>query len=249
MAATMENQCGAFESLLREIEIAEKKLSSLNSGPGKQEEVCEEEGGVGGGAVTVAYLEEEINQLKKTKPGGDQEDEGGLHYYLAVGEIEKEVKELRKVAEVTKNSIDGNKATLESLESMLKDQREVVASLEKELETSGAKESSQPTVDDKMKSVKEKIQLNKLILSELKSSFRDLISSQTRTESEAGCDTLSLVLQTLWRKFVSDGPEGAVTELEQLGTEVDSEYLEQLSRAGIIRQEGSQLRLVNLSSD
>ena len=40
-----------------------------------------------------------------------------------------------------------------------------------------------------------------------------------------------------------------MTELEQLGPEVDSEYLEQLSRAGIIKQEGSQLRLVNLSSD
>ena len=246
----MENHCGAFQSLLREIEIAEKKLSSLNSGQGKQQEVCEEEGGTGGGAgLTVAYLEEEINQLKNVKPGGDVEDEGGLHYYLAVGEIEKEVKELRKVAEVTKNSVDGNKATLESLESMLGDQREVVASLEKEMETNGAKESSQPTVDAKMKRLEEKIHLNKVILSELKASFRDLISSQARTESEAGCDTLSLVLQTLWRKFVSEGPEGAVTELEQLGPEVDSEYLEQLSRAGIIKQEGSQLRLVNLSSD
>ena len=199
--------------------------------------------------MTVAYLEEEINQLKSKKPGGDLEDEGGLHYYLAVGEIEKEVKELRKVAEVTKNSIDGNKATLECLESMLEDQREVVASLEKEIETNGAKESSQPKVDDKLKSLKDKIQLNKLILSELKSSFRDLLSSQTRTESEGGNDTISLVLQTLWRKFVSEGPEGAVTELEQLGTEVDTEYLEQLSRAGIIKQEGSQLRLVNLSSE
>ena len=247
MAATAEYQCGAFESLLREIEIAEKKLSSLNSGEEKQQEVREEESG--GAGLTVAYLEEEINQLKKVKPGGDVEDEGGLHYYLAVGEIEKEVKELREVAEVTKNSVDGNKATLESLESMLADQREVVASLEKEMETNGAKESSQPTVDAKMKRLEEKIHLNKLILSELKASFRDLISSQARTESEAGCDTLSLVLQTLWRKFVSEGPEGAVTELEQLGPEVDSEYLEQLSRAGIIKQEGSQLRLVNLSSD
>lgn len=238
MAATAENHCGAFESLLHEIEIAENKLSSLNSRQGKQQDVGEESDT----GLTVTFLEDEIN-----KRGGDLEDDGGLHYYLAVGEIEKEVKELRKVSEVNKNSIDGNKATLESLESMLSDQREVVATLE--LETNGSKESSQPTVNNKMKILKEKIQLNKLILNELKASFRDLISSQTRTESEAGCDTISLVLQTLWRKFVSDGPESAVTDLDQLGTEVDSEYLEQLSRAGIIKQEGSQLRLVNLSSE
>ena len=246
MSATTENQYGAFESLLHEIEIAENNLRSLNSRQGKQhqQDISERNG-----ALTVTYLEEEINQLKNKKPDGDLEDEGGLHYYLAVGEIEKEVKELRKVAEVTKSSIDGNKATLESLESMLSDQREVVATLEKELETDGAKEASPPTVDDKMKILKEKIQLNKLILSELKASFRDLISSQTRTESEAGRDPISLVLQTLWKKFVSSGPECAVADLDQLGTEVDSEYLEQLSRAGIIKQEGSQLRLVNLSSE
>ena len=238
MAATAENHCGAFESLLHEIEIAENKLSSLNSRQGKQQDVGEESDT----CLTVTFLEEEIN-----KRVGDLEDDGGLHYYLAVGEIEKEVKELRKVAEVNKNSIDGNKATLESLESMLSDQREVVATLE--LEINGSKESSQPTVDNKMKILKEKIKLNKLILNDLKASFQDLISSQTRTEVEAGCDTISLVLQTLWRKFVSDGPESAVTDLDQLGTEVDSEYLEQLSRAGIIKQEGSQLRLVNLSSE
>ena len=94
MSATTENQYGAFESLLHEIEIAENNLRSLNSRQGKQhqQDISERNG-----ALTVTYLEEEINQLKNKKPDGDLEDEGGLHYYLAVGEIEKEVKELRKV--------------------------------------------------------------------------------------------------------------------------------------------------------
>ena len=60
MAVIAENQSGAFESLLREIEIAENKLSSLNSGEGKQQDVSED----GGAGVSVAYLEEEINQLR-----------------------------------------------------------------------------------------------------------------------------------------------------------------------------------------
>ena len=59
---------------------------------------------------------------------------------------------------------------------------------------------------------------------------------------------MSLVLGTLWRKFVAGGPREAVTKLEELGSEVDRDCLEQLTRAGIIQQEGDVLRLVDLSS-
>ena len=239
MTAINGSDCGAFESLLHEIEIAERKLASFNNSQAKQNGREDDD--------ELRFLEEEINLLKKEKPGGDVEDEGGLHYYLAVGEIEKEVKELRNVAEVTKNKIDGNKATLDSLESMLRDQREVVSSLEKELGTDTEKKSS--TEDEKVEKMKEQIYLNKLILNDLKASFRDLLNSQMRTEHESGSDGLSLVLGTLWKNFVVGGPEAAVTDLDHLGSQVDSECLEQLSSAGIIKQEGNQLRLVDFSSE
>lgn len=194
----------------------------------------------------MKYLEEEINLLKRGSQGGEVEDEGGLHYYLVAGEIEKKVAELRNVAEINQNSISGKKVILESLESMLRDQREVVASLEKELGTDV--DTTSTAVDGKVRELHEKTQINKLILSDLKSSFRDLLRSQMRTESEAGTDSVSLVLGTLWRKFVSGGPEEAVTEMNELGSEVDRDCLEQLTTAGIIQQEGNILRLVNLSS-
>lgn len=200
------------------------------------------------GEEELSYLVEEINLLKRGRleGTGDVEDEGGLHYYLVVGEIEKQVAELRNVAEINRNSISKNESILESLGSMVHDQREVVASLEKEL----GPDVEKPTiaVDEKAREQYDKNQMNKVILSDLKSSFRDLLRSQMRTESEAGTDSMSLVLGTLWRKFVAGGPREAVTKLEELGSEVDRDCLEQLTRAGIIQQEGDILRLVDLSS-
>ena len=228
MTATPGSQYGALESLLHEIQVAETKLASFQ---GKQE-LCE-------GDSEVGFLQEEINLLRK--PELNVEDDGGLHYYLAVGQIEKEVKELRNLAEINRNSIDGNKATIDSLQSMLTDQREVVAALEKELGGDADKETS--AVDENARKLNEKINLNKLILSDLKASFRNLLSSQMRTES------LSLVLGTLWRKFVAGGPAEAVAEVAALGFEVDADCLDQLSGAGIIKQEGAEIRLVNFSSE
>ena len=230
MTATPGSQYGALESLLHEIQVAETKLASFQ---GKQE-LCE-------GDSEVGFLQEDINLLRKPEGGLNVEDDGGLHYYLAVGQIEKEVKELRNLAEINRNSIDGNKATIDSLQSMLTDQREVVAALEKELGGDADKETS--AVDENARKLNEKINLNKLILSDLKASFRNLLSSQMRTES------LSLVLGTLWRKFVAGGPAEAVAEVAALGCEVDTDCLDQLSVAGIIKQEGAEIRLVNFSSE
>ena len=230
MTATPGSQYGALESLLHEIQVAETKLASFQ---GKQE-LCE-------GDSEVGFLQEDINLLRKPEGGLNVEDDGGLHYYLAVGQIEKEVKELRNIAEINRNSIDGNKATIDSLQSMLTDQREVVAALEKELGGDADKETS--AVDENARKLNEKINLNKLILSDLKASFRNLLSSQMRTES------LSLVLGTLWRKFVAGGPAEAVAEVAALGCEVDTDCLDQLSGAGIIKQEGTEIRLVNFSSE
>ena len=242
MAATPGGQSDALESLLQEIDAAETRLASFLSGPGKLDQQMSD------GEEELSYLVEEINLLKRGRleGAGDVEDEGGLHYYLVVGEIEKQVAELRNVAEINRNSISKNESILESLESMVHDQREVVASLEKEL----GPDVEKPTkaVDEKATELYDKNQMNKVILSDLKSSFRDLLRSQMRTESEAGTDSMSLVLGTLWRKFVAGGPREAVTKLEELGSEVDRDCLEQLTRAGIIQQEGDVLRLVDLSS-
>merc|ERR1712133_355174 len=74
--------------------------------------------------------------LKQSVPEGIVGDDGdtGLHYYTAVGELEKELAELRKLSEVTKHSVDSNKQTLENLQEMINEQREVVSNLEKEVE-------------------------------------------------------------------------------------------------------------------
>ena len=237
MAATLTNS--VFDNLIHEIETAEVKLNLLNSNVSGKEQGSE-----------FKVLEEEINLLKQSVPEGIVGDDGdtGLHYYTAVGELEKEVSELRKLSEVTKHSVESNTKTLENLREMIKEQEEVVLNLEKEveketpMEDTGTEEANRLLAD---------IKSNKLIMSELKSSFRDLIDSQMRSESETGPNScIGLMIQLLWKLFVTSGPDAAVVNLSQLQFEVDQEAVEQLISAGIVTQEAEDtIRLVNFTCD
>ena len=237
MAATLTNS--VFDNLIHEIETAEVKLNLLHSNVSGKEQGSE-----------FKVLEEEINLLKQSVPEGIVGDDGdtGLHYYTAVGELEKEVSELRKLSEVTKHSVESNTKTLENLREMIKEQEEVVLNLEKEveketpMEDTGTEEANRLLAD---------IKSNKLIMSELKSSFRDLIDSQMRSESETGPNScIGLMIQLLWKLFVTSGPDAAVVNLSQLQFEVDQEAVEQLINAGIVTQEAEDtIRLVNFTCD
>ena len=89
MATTLTTS--VFDNLVHEIETAEIKLKLFNSSVSGKEQGCE-----------AKVLEEEINLLKQSVPEGIVGDDGdtGLHYYTAVGELEKEVAELRKLSEI-----------------------------------------------------------------------------------------------------------------------------------------------------
>merc|ERR1712133_242181 len=95
------------------------------------------------------------------------------------------------------------------------------------------------------------IKSNKVIMSDLKSSFRDLIDSQMRSESETGPNScIGLLLQLLWKLFATSGPAAAVVNLSQLQFEVDQESVEQLVSAGIVTQEAeNMIKLVNFTCD
>ena len=237
MATTLTTS--VFDNLVHEIETAEIKLKLFNSSVSGKEQGCE-----------AKVLEEEINLLKQSVPEGIVGDDGdtGLHYYTAVGELEKEVAELRKLSEITKLSVDSNKQTLENLHQMIQEQREVVSNLEKDVEKETPMEDTGTEEANRLLS---DIKSNNAILSELKSSFRDLIDSQMRSESETGPNScVGLLLQLLWKLFVTSGPAAAVINLSQLQFEVDQEAVEQLVSAGIVTQESDEIiKLVNFACD
>ena len=149
-----------------------------------------------------------------------------------MGELEKEVSELRKLSEVTKHSVDSNKQELETIRKMLEEQREIVNNLQ--METN--KETTVDKTSQEKQRLARNIRANREILDQLKTSLCDVVDSQTRTEEESGPNIVGMLLQQLWKLFVTAGPEQAVVKLSQLGFDLETETLEQLVTSGIVLQ-------------
>ena len=224
----MENS--VFDNLIHEVETAETKLKSLNASSVRKTSVGSE----------AKLLEEEIGLLI------GEDGDSGLHFYTVVGEIEKQVSELRKLSEMTKLSVENNTVTLENLNKMVEEQRVVVANFEKETGKETPMEETQKTVSKEAGKLHCDIGTNREILEDLKSLLRDLVDSRMRTETESGPSCgVGQLLQLLWRQFVTAGPDQAVLELSQLGFKADDENVQQLVQSGIVTLDGEHLKLVN----
>ena len=165
-----------FDNLIHEIETAQSRLTSLTSSCVRTTPSVSSE---------AKLLHEEISLLRSSGLEGlvGEDGDSGLHYYTAVGEIEREVAELRKLSEMTKLSVENNKDTLDNLNSMVEEQRIVVANLQKETKKGTPMEE---VVSEEASKLLSDLKLNKVILDELKSSLREVVDSNMRTETETG---------------------------------------------------------------
>eukprot|EP00092_Neocalanus_flemingeri_P032437 GFUD01035278.1.p1 GENE.GFUD01035278.1~~GFUD01035278.1.p1 ORF type:complete len:240 (-),score=87.21 GFUD01035278.1:43-762(-) len=227
---------GILDSLLHEIAMAEAELATLQGNIVNQQ--------VG----EVGVLKEEINLLKKTPPEGLVEDDAtGIQYFLAVGKVEAEVAELRKLAEITEHNLESNKNTLGSLQRMVEEQMEIVNGLELKKKHDECDDREKEEIDTEVGKLEVGIRLNKTILRELKMSLRQLIDSLS--DSSPGTASVGLLLQELWANFISKGP-GECIKLGDLSFEVEDEVVQQLVGAGLVVVEGEEkemLRMVDLT--
>ena len=221
-----------FDNLLREIEAAETKLAGMTPFMGSGAKLLDED--ISLLPKSKGVSEEHTGACSGAGDGGDL----GLHYYSCVGELEKENGELRKMTEMNKLAGESNQAEMIKLRKMIAEQKTVVNNLEKEISVEGHMED---TGTEEANGIVADIKANKQILDELKASFREVIDSQMRTETETGVGEL---LQLLWRQFVSVGPEADV-QLSQLGLAPDPEDVERLVQAGLVTRRGDTLSLVN----
>ena len=151
MSSTTVSCPGALDSLLHEIAKAEAELASLQGNIVNQQ--------VG----EVGVLKEEIALLKKTQPEGLVEDDTtGIQYFLAVGQVEAEVAELRKLAEITEHNLESNVKTLAALQKMAEEQMKVVKDLELEKEREGLMEKDDQDSNEEVKKLELGVRLNNL---------------------------------------------------------------------------------------
>ena len=236
MSSTTVSCPGVLDSLLHEIAKAEAELASLQGNIVNQQ--------VG----EVGVLKEEIALLKKTQPEGLVEDDTtGIQYFLAVGQVEAEVAELRKLAEITEHNLESNVKTLAALQKMAEEQMKVVKDLELEKEREGLMDKDDQDSNEEVKKLELGVRLNKTVLRELKMSLRQLIDSLS--DNSPGTASVGLLLQELWATFISRGP-GETIKLGDLAFEVEDEVVQQLVTAGLVVVEGEEkdmLRMVDLT--
>ena len=227
---------GILDNLLHEIAMAEAQLESLKGNLVNQQ--------IG----EVAVLKEEVALLKKTQPEGLLEDDStGIQYFLAVGQVEAEVAELRKLADITEHNLETNKNTLTALSKMTLEQNEIIRALEQERQNEGFEKKATDERNEEVGKLEQDVRLNKTVLRELKMCLKQLID--TLSDTSPGTASVGLLLQELWANFLRN-ESGKAIKLGDLAFEVEDEVVQQLVNAGIVLVEGEEkdmLRMVDFT--
>jgi len=103
-----------FDKLVNEISTAQGELDMI-------QEQLRNQRSIDSVGLEAATLQEETKLWKKETPEGFVEDDQ-IRYFLAVGQVEQLVKEMRDMKEITGKSLVGTKVLLGTLNKNLKEQ-------------------------------------------------------------------------------------------------------------------------------
>jgi len=232
-----------FEKLLNEINAAQAELDAIQVQQ-KNQGITESVG------LEAATLQEEIKLLKNENLEGFVEDEQ-ISYYLAVGQVEQMVGELRELKDVTEKSLVGTNETLCALQKVIDEQEALVKGLENEVEMYDNKSMEDVSSEwnkNKKKELNMDIRSNSKILKQLKIDLKSFIDETANLDPDfnpADGSSLGYFLQALWKNFLNHGP-GEYLSIEAQDFDVPSEVLEQLFRADIIQESPSNSDLVKM---
>jgi len=225
-----------FDKLVNEISTAQAELDMI-------QEQLRNQRSIDSVGLEAATLQEETKLWKKETPEGFVEDDQ-IRYFLAVGQVEQLVKEMRDMKEITGKSLVGTKVLLGTLNKNLKEQADLVKSLEDEL--SGSQEKSvEEEVSDfnvvKRKELNDNNRWNKMIVRQMKSDLKSFIDQTAKLDPDfnpADGSSFGYLLQALWKNFLDHGPSEYIS-IESLDFDVPLEVLEQLVRADVVQEHPS----------
>jgi hypothetical protein len=115
---TMVDYNQVFDKLVSEISSAQAELDMI-------QEQLRNQRSIDSVGLEAATLQEETKLWKKETPEGFVEDDQ-IRYYLAVGQVEELVKEMRDIKEITGKSLAGTKDTLNILNKTIKEQVKIL---------------------------------------------------------------------------------------------------------------------------
>ena len=215
----------------QEINAAEAELERLGGG--------RQVAAKSGISVEAAILSEEAGLVEANSLEGLVDDEQ-LRYFLAVGNLENSIKDLRTLQRLNQDTRTQNTKSLASEKKEVQNLASIIESLEKEVRENDnvdKEDQLKKMNQDKRQELTKNTRTNKMILKDFKKELRDFLND---TESlTAGYnpdhDTSSFghILQSLWKNYTENGIHDYVS-IESLDFDVDSDVLEHLKRAGLV---------------
>ena len=190
-------------------------------------------------SVEAAILSEEA-RLVETNPVEGLVDDEQLRYFLAVGNLENSIKDLRTLQRLKQDTRTQNTKSLATEEREVQNLERITESLEKEIRENDNvdKEDQLKKVNqDKRQELTKNTRTNKMILKDFKKELRDFLND---TESltpgynpDKDTSRFGHILQALWKNYTENGIHDYAS-IESLEFDVDSDVLEHLKRAGLV---------------
>jgi len=240
-----------FEKLINQINAAEEELQTLNEQILNQG-VADKENGLN---LEAKLLLEETKMLKKSTPEGFEDDEQ-IKYFLAVGHLEEQKKELMQIKEMSEHNIANNAKDLKKYNQFIEEQSTLVKNLEEELAKSSAvNEEGQETEQTKeaKTNLESDIRLTRKCVKDLKGFLREFIEKTANLDpnysGEVGA-SIGYLLQALWSSFLKSGGHREYIHIEALQYDVQDEDLQQLTGAGILEvdpKDPKKIRMVDFT--
>jgi len=233
---TMVDYNKVFDKLLNEISTAQTELDNI-------QEQLRNQRSIDSVGLEAATIQEETKLWKKETPNGFVDDDE-IMYYLAVGQVEELVKEMRILKEMTGKNLTNTKETYDALQKSMKEQSDIVKRLENEIATS----KEDPAADEisksnmaKRKELNDNIRKDKLVLKQMKTDLKYFIDETAKLDPEYNENdgtSIGYLLQALWKNFLDNGPREYIS-IESLNFDVPEKNLEQLVRADIVQEHPS----------
>jgi len=232
-----------FDKLIHEITTAQAELDLI-------QEQLKNQRSTDSVGLEAATLQEETKLWKKETPDGFVEDDK-IMYYLAVGQVEELVKEMTSMKELSGMNLAATKSTLATLKKSIREQDDLVKSLESELVTnddvSAEEEVSQFNLV-KRRELNDNIRKNKMIVKEMKTDLKAFIDETAKLDPDfnpADGSACGYLLQVLWKNFL-DNP-GEYISIQALDFDVPEAVLQQLLGADIVMVHPSNPDLIKMT--
>ena len=203
-----------------------------------------------------AVVKEEIELLKKTAPGMVEMDDG-LQYFLAVGEMQRTLEELKTIKRLEESQLDHLLDEIQMLKNLQYDKSMVVKKYEEMIEKGQINLDADNEAEKKKKAKEDRkiesdIRVTKLIYKELKKFLGEILIKVSATPESP----VAVLLQHLWDEFwvsknKDSSKEADFLDVSKFKIKVDPAELESLVRYGVVERDdsGKKIRMVDFTED